>query len=239
MTQITPEKIDVGGLAAVVNSQLGTESRIAIARGLFWCCAGVASAFLLSGAGLALAFYGYSYAFSAVPATQQTAKAFVEAIERTDIKTSVSGTMTIAPTSMLRLSPGQTIKIDEAAFVKLDPRSTVRIVGDLKIDAPQPSKEQLQLDTSNTSAQLPFTTYTIFRSVGHGDGQVVTGWNYYLSDTIRPRAQYCYYTEKISGGLAAKYTLAFNGHPRQPSTLTKLSFDFDAALTNCIWFSGL
>jgi len=53
---------------------------------------------------------------------------------------------------------------------------SVRVVGDLKIDMPQPSKQQLQLETTSASDELPFTNYTIFRSVNYDTGAVVTGW---------------------------------------------------------------
>src|SRR5262249_52159885 len=35
-----------------------------------------------------------------------------------------------------------------------------------------------------------------------------TGWRYDLSDTTRPKLQYCYYTQALDKGLSAKYTLA-------------------------------
>ena len=103
---------------------------------------------------------------------------------------------------------------------------------------PQPSKQQLQLDTTSKSEELPFTNYTIFRSVSYGSGEVVTGWHFDLSDTLRPKNQFCYYTQNVEKGLAAKYTIAVNASPLRPSPLAKLSFEFDGALAACTWFSG-
>jgi hypothetical protein len=132
----------------------------------------------------------------------------------------------------------ETVRLNEGAIVKLDPSSSVRIVGNLKVDVPQPSKQQLQLDTKAKTDELPFTNYTIFRDVSYEKGHVVTGWNYDLSDSTRPKVQYCYYQQSVEKGLSAKYTLAVNDSPRRPSALTKVSFNFDGALENCIWFSG-
>jgi hypothetical protein len=146
--------------------------------------------------------------------------------------------MSLAPNSELKLALGQTVKLDQSAVVKLDPNSSVRVVGDLKVDMPQPSKRQLQLDTTSRSDELPLTNYTIFRSVGHGSGKVVTGWNYDPSDPLRPKVQYCYYEQSIDRGLEVRYSIAVNNSPLRPSSLAKLSFDFDGALANCIWFSG-
>jgi hypothetical protein len=140
--------------------------------------------------------------------------------------------------SELKLATGQTVKLAEGAIVGLDPNSSVRVIGNLKIDMPQPSKQQLQLDTTSSSDELPFTNYTIFRSVSYGAGEVVTGWDFDLSDTTRPKIQFCYYTQSMDKGLAAKYTIAVNDSPKRPSTLEKLSFNFEGALLNCIWFSG-
>jgi hypothetical protein len=230
---------DVGGFAAVINSRLGAEARVAKAISFGWLGGGLAIALCLTGLGVACAFYGYSYMLSVKPAAEQVAKALVDAIQRSELKTSVTGTMALAQGSEVVLTPGQSVKLAEGATVKLDPNSTIRVVGDLKVDIPQPSKQQLQLNTMSKSDELPFTNYTIFTDVKFGSGEVVTGWNYDLSDTLRPKQQYCYYSESLDKGLTARYTLALNGTPQRPSPLAKLSFSFDGAVANCIWFSGL
>jgi hypothetical protein len=200
----------------------------------------VAISLCLAALGSAFAFYGYSYMLSVKPAAEEVAKALVDAIQRSELKTTVTGTMSLAPDSEIVLAPGQIVRLNEGATVKLDPNSTIRVVGDLKIDIPQPSKQQLQLDTmSKSGEELPFTNYTIFTDVKFGTGEVVTGWNYDLSDTLRPKQQYCYYGESLDKGLSARYTLALNGTPQRPSPLAKLSFNFDGAIANFIWFSGL
>jgi hypothetical protein len=96
---------------------------------------------------------------------------------------------------------------------------------------------QLQPNTMSGD-RLPFTTYTIFRSVPYGAGRVETGWNFALSDTTRPRSQYCSYIQTIGQGAQVMDVIAVNGYPRRPSPLVKTSFDFDGAVANCIWFSG-
>ena len=233
------QELDVGGFAAVINSRLGAEARVARAISFGWLSGGLAMALCLAALGGACALYGYSYMISVKPAAEQVAKALVDAIQRTDLKTSVTGTMALAPGSEVSLAPGQVVRLAEGATVKLDPNSTIRVVGDLKLNVPQPSKQQLQLETMSKSDELPFTNYTIFTDVKFGSGEVVTGWNYDLSDTLRPKQQYCYYGESLDKGLTARYTLALNGTPQRPSPLAKLSFNFDGAIANCIWFSGL
>jgi hypothetical protein len=131
------------------------------------------------------------------------------------------------------------VRVEEGTTVKLDPSSSVRVVGDLKIDMPQPSKQQLQLETTSASDELPFTNYTIFRSVGYDSGTVVTGWNYDLTDPLRPKSQYCYYEQKVNKDLSVRYSVAINNSPLAPSPLVKPKFNFDGAVLNCIWFSGV
>jgi len=225
------ETIDIGGFAALINSRLRAESRIAKAISFGWSCGGLAIFFCLAGLGVASALYGYSYMVSVKPAAEQIAKALAAAFEGAHLKTSVSGTMSLA-NSELKLAAGQTVKLEEGATVALDPNSTVRVVG---LDTPQPSKRQLQVDTPSRSEELPFTAYTIFRYVKFKTGTVVTGWHYELSDPVRPNLQHCYYTEDSGSGAAVKYVIALNGSPYGATALTK-SFDVDAARANCSWF---
>lgn len=232
------EKMDISGFAAVINARLAAESRVTKAIAFGWLCGGIASAFALTAVGAAIAFWGFSYMISVRPAAEETARAFVKALEKAGFKASVTGTMALAPNSEITLAPNQTVTLEEDAIVKLDPNSSIRVVGDLKFDIPQPSEQQLQVNAKTKADELPLTDYTVFRGISYGSGEVVTGWNFGLSDTTRPRVQYCYYTQNIEKGLAAKYTLAFNGSPRRPSPLAKVAFNFDGALANCIWYSG-
>jgi len=229
--------IDYGGLAATLHSRLAAESRVDSAVGFAWLSAGAAIGLILAGVGAALAFYGYSSTISVKPAAEEIALAITAALETSELKATVSGKMSLAPAE-LRLAERQTVRLQEGATVKLDPDSSVRVVGDLKVDMPQPSKQQLQMDATSRNDELPFTSYTIFKSVGYGTGAVETGWNFDLSDTIRPVLQFCYYRQDIAKGLSTKYILAVNDSPRRPTALQKLSFDFDDALSNCVWYSG-
>ena len=83
------ENIDVAGLAAVINSRLAAEARVARAIAFGWLCGGTAIALCLAGLGVAATLYGYSFMLSVEPAAEQTAKAVVDAFERTQLKTTV------------------------------------------------------------------------------------------------------------------------------------------------------
>jgi hypothetical protein len=116
------------------------------------------------GIGFAFAFLGYSYMLSVKPAAEQIAQALVKAFEQSELKAAVSGTMSLNPNSEVKLAAGQTVTLKEGAVVKLDPNSSIRVVGDLKYDVPQPSKQQLQEDATIGDHELPFTSYVIFKS---------------------------------------------------------------------------
>lgn len=229
---------DVEGFVAVINSRLAAEARIAKAIGFVWFCAGWAIALCLFGLGGMAAFYGYGSTISVSPAAGQIAEAIGQAFSRAIIHTAVEGEVSLSPDAALTLSPGQTVKLAEPATVALDPNSSVRVVGDFKIDVPQPSKQQLQLDTTSNSKEAPFTRYTVFKGQAFGSGYVVTSWNFDLTDTSKPNYQRCYYEQNLDKGIAATQTIAVDGSPRPLSTLAKLPFDFEGAVANCIWFSG-
>jgi hypothetical protein len=224
--------------AAALNSRIEAEARIKGVLAFGWLCGGLAISACLISAGVAAALMGYSYMISINPSAEIAAKAVSDAFQKAKIKTSVTGSMALANTEV-SLAKDQTVKLAEGSFVKLDPSSSVRVTGDFRTDVPQPSKRQLQLDATTNNKDLPFTRYTVFKSAPFGAGVVVTGWNFELSDTSKPQLQRCYYEQILDKGIAATQTVAVDGAARRPSALTKLSFDFDGALGNCIWFSGL
>lgn len=229
---------DLDAFAAILNSRLAVSARIARAKSFALQCAGWLIACVMTGMGLVIAFWGYSTTISPSAAADTLANAIVDAFKRAEIRTIVSGTMKLSPDAELTLAKDQTVKLMEGSMVKLDPSSSVRVIGDLKINVPQPSKEQLQLDTTSGSKELPFTRYTIFNSATFAAGTVVTGWNFEVSDPTRPTYQRCYFEQMLDKGIAATQTIAVDGAPRRVSPLSKLPFDFDGAVSNCVWFSG-
>jgi hypothetical protein len=233
------DNINVGSLAAVINARLVAQGQIARAVAFSWLCGGAAVAACMIGLGFVFAFLGYSHMLSVKPAAEQTAQALAKALNGAELKAVVSGSIPLSPNSEVNLAAGQTVTLKDGATVKLDPNSAIRVVGDLKYNLPQPSKQQLQEEATSRRNELPFTSYTIFKSTNFGAGEVVTGWVFDLSDPTRPNGQYCFYKQVISKGKAIKYTIAADGIPHPPSALAKLPFNFDAALSNCIWFSGV
>src|SRR5437764_12795906 len=85
------------GFAASVNSRVAARARIVRAAAFAWLCGGLAITCCLAGLGVAAAYYGYSYMLSVKPAADLVAKALVDGIKNADIKSTVFGTMNLAP----------------------------------------------------------------------------------------------------------------------------------------------
>jgi hypothetical protein len=236
MSQVAEEQSNLAGLAAIVNSRLGADARLAKAIGFGWLCAGVGIGGCLAASGIAIGLFGYSYMISIRPAAEQIAKSVAETLQQVKLTTTVSGTMALSPKSELKLAPGQSIKLADHSVVQLDPNSSVRVIGDVKM--PQPSSRQLQPDIRSGDV-LPFTSYTIFRSIDYGAGRVETGWNFELSDTSRPRSQYCSYIQDVTKGAQIKDVIAVNGVERPPAPNASRTYNFIDAVAKCIWFSGI
>src|SRR5580698_3419546 len=137
---------DIESFASIINGRLAAEARVSKGVAFGWMCGGWAIAACLFGIGMAAALYGYSFVISSRPAAEQIASAIRDAFARAELKTDVTGKVSLAPGSELTLAPNQIVKLNEGAVVRLDPNSSVRVIGDLKVDVPQPSKQQLQLD---------------------------------------------------------------------------------------------
>jgi hypothetical protein len=97
---------EIRGFAAAINSRLLAESRVANPISFGWLCAGAAIGLCLAGMGCAFALFGYSHMISVRPAAELTAKALVEALEHTHFKMAVSGSMSLAANSELKLAAG-------------------------------------------------------------------------------------------------------------------------------------
>jgi hypothetical protein len=229
---------DFSGFSSTLNARISAEARINQAKAFGINCAGIGACLALWGLGAALSFYGYSKNLSPSRSAEIAATAISDAFAKAQVKAIVAGTMSLAPGSELQLAEGQSVSLDERSTVKLDPDSTVKVIGDFKVDIPQPSKQQLQLETTSTSKELPFTRYTVFRSTPFNAGSVTTGWNFELSDPTTPTFQRCYYEETFANNLSVTQTIAINGMHTPPSSLNKLTFDFNGAVSNCVWFSG-
>jgi hypothetical protein len=78
---------------------------------------------------------------------------------------------------------------------------------------------------------------TVFSSVRHGLGNVVTGWNYRDGTGGSPVGQYCYYIAANVDHTNTKVDIASNGIPA-PNVSEALVPDLKGAMTKCQWWLG-
>lgn len=227
---------ELGAFTAVIQSRMTESARLARAFGFAWWCGGLSVAAFLTAVGVLIAFAGYGHLISNTPAAEAIAHAIADSLAKTPIKTRVSGHMNLAPNSSVKLAPGQSVQLAPGSTVSLAPNSSVKVVGDVKMPRPSPLQLQEKLKVGD---ELPFTSYTLFRTVQMGAGRVETGWSFELSDPTTPKLQYCSYIRPVIKGAQLRDIIAVNGVPQRPSGPARPAFNFDQAVANCIWFSGL
>jgi hypothetical protein len=139
--------------------------------------------------------------------------------------------------AQVKVDPTGTVRLDASgAVVRLDPDAVVNVRG-VTPEVPRPSQNQLY---PNTVPRFPkanvVTNYTVFKTVTHGKGEVVTGWVFTSNEEVSPWREYCYYSELIRDGVHARFELATDRQLLK--TESPASFDQRSAAANCVWFGG-
>jgi hypothetical protein len=126
--------------------------------------------------------------------------------------------------------------------VKQDKPFTIEQPGPLKIDPPEltikpeqspaGSTKGIDGETKTTTGDVIKRRVTVFWSVSHGSGRVVTGWSYPDGRGGVPVVEYCYYYAAQIDGSFKRIDVARN---RIPSSVTGLVPDLQGALARCQW----
>lgn len=194
-------------LAGAVNARIKADARILNAKAAFWRLAGWALVCAMIGVGTGAALLGWTYSRAPAIEADLVARAVAEALQTVTFKT--EGT------------------------VKLDPESRIPAPAPI----PRPTETQLGEGQKPASQAAVNTAFTVFKSVPHGSGQVVTGWNFSSSEQKSPTHQYCYYSEQIDGGSKLTVDLGENGRSN-PAAKPRGTMDPAAAYANCVWFKS-
>lgn len=249
--QPTPEH---QALAAAVNARMAADGRIVNAKAFLLRLAGVGALIALTGLGIAVALFGYSFVKDERSSADKIADSLVRALDRTTLKTAGevkvveggtvkldSATVTLDPQATVRMA--EPLKLDPATTVKLDPNARVR-VSNAPADQTRPTPAQLNPQPPSAqpdaAATKPVATnYTIFKNVEFGQGAVVTGWSFSSSEQPSPNYQYCYYVQGAGGddpNAQVKVDIARNG--AMVPNLRPQRFDIKSAAASCVWFDG-
>ena len=114
------------------------------------------------------------------------------------------------------LKDGAKVAID--GTVKLDPDATVKLDQPVsKAEEMKQLKELIERPTPPPSkdGNVIKRTVTVFNSVRHGSGDVVSGWEYANGGATRPQRQFCYYRQ--NAGAPEQDDVTFLAHDRRPT----------------------
>ena len=85
----------------------------------------------------------------------------------------------------------------DGATVKLADGSVVTVKGTVPAQAQPPIVLPPLKPDENQAIK---TSVTVFKNLPHGDGEVVSGWNFASGNAKSPSEQYCYYSQKTGDG---------------------------------------
>jgi hypothetical protein len=114
------------------------------------------------------------------------------------------------------------------------PEIVVRQDKPFVVQQPEPLKIDPGKDSKTAAGEVIRREVTVFSSVEHGPGAVVTGWNYRDGSGRVPFQQYCYYLAPDLDHTSKKVDIAWD---RIPSPISPgLVPDLEVALAKCQWW---
>jgi hypothetical protein len=220
-------------LASAVRHSVAADHALIAGQAGFWRWLGLG--IFLFGLGLATGagFYGYSF----VSQRSENANAYSQALSKAlaDVRWQVTadGTVQIEPRE-LRLAKDQVVSLDPAARVGLEQGAAVRADGEITVQGPSISTLPSQ---PVRGAPLPsISNFTVFKSIPHSKGSVMTGWMFLTSAQRAPTSQYCYYSESAdTPGRNVMLDIGTDEKLETPKSLPD-GFGLVEAFNKCVWF---
>ena len=104
---------------------------------------------------------------------------------------------TVKADGEVKIAEGATVKLQDGSTVKLADGSVVTVKGTIPAQTQPPIVLPTLKPDENPAIK---TTVTVFKSLPHGDGEVVSGWTFASGNAKSPSGQYCYYMQKTGDG---------------------------------------
>ena len=127
----------------------------------------------------------------------------------------------------------------DAPFVMAPPDPLKIEKGGLTVKVEQPpspsTSDRLGANSQAAASDVIRREVTFFSYVQHGQGSVVTGWNYKDGRGGTPVSQFCYYTSQNPDQSSKRVDLAANG-VRRPQISLDIVPDVNGALSKCQWW---
>jgi hypothetical protein len=131
----------------------------------------------------------------------------------------------------LKVTQDKPFVITQSEPLKMDPaKLTVMVEG-----SPRSIDNGVSTDSKTAAGDIIRREVTVFSSVRHGPGTVVTGWNYRDGSGGAPIQQFCYYTAPNVDHSSNRVDIASN-HVRLPNLDPGLVPDLEETLTKCQWW---
>jgi hypothetical protein len=138
-------------------------------------------------------------------------------------------------------NPEVRVTQDGPLTVTQDKPFTIAPPAPLKIDAGNLIDRLVQIPPAapTASGNVISREVTVFSTVSHSLGEVITGWRYQDGSGRKPFSEYCYYyyTDPRLNGTSTKVDIASNG-VRRPNIGAGLVPDLEGALAKCQWWRG-
>ena len=141
------------------------------------------------------------------------------------------------PEIAVRIANPEVRVTQDKPFVLAQPEPFKVEPGELTLKVEQPSPTVTGGDTKTPTGDVIRREVTVFSSVKHEPGTVVTGWNFKDGGSRVPVRQYCYYDASNVDHSSTRVDIAFNGD-RAPHVSALLVPDLEGALAKCQWWQG-
>jgi hypothetical protein len=222
-------------LANAVQYSIAADRFYITGKAGFWRLVGLGIAAFGIGIAVGIGFFAYSQVTRNSSSMDVLSAAFSKALSEAHLRGTAEGKVQIEPYE-LRLAEGQTISLDSNSRLRLDPKATVVVDGDINVLTPSVSVPHST--TGRPTTKIPaIANFTVFKSVSFDKGSVLTGWKFLTSAQTFPTYQYCYYTEKSDASpLEPVVYIGADEKLTRPKQIPK-GFDIDAAFNECVWFN--
>ena len=219
-------------LSEFIRHRIGADRSYVAGRVAFWRLTGLGIVGFGIGSTIGVVLYGYSYVVGNSGNLTLFSSEFSRALSTVQLQASAEGVVQVEPHE-ISLAKGQTVTFDTNSRVLLDPTASIRVDGEIQVQAPSISAPQ------GASPRVPLktptiTNFTVFKRVPFGSGVVMTGWVFLTSVQKTPSNQYCYYTENSDiSDVDIVIDIADNEKMETPKTMPK-GFDMVAAFSRCV-----
>ena len=213
------------------NSIFANEHYIA-SRIVFWRLIGLGILTFGLGGAIGLGFFGYGYVTRNSVNLSALSVILDKALDQARLTSVADGTVQLEPHE-IALAKGQTISLDTTAMVVLDPKSTVKVDGQIALESPS-----ISIPKGSAQRVPMITNFTVFKRVPFQTGAIMTGWNFLTSNQKSPSSQYCYHSESVeNSNLNVALDIAEDQKLLTPKSVPQ-GFDMLAAFNRCVWFNG-